>query len=57
MPTSKLEVRTRKADEAAENGSGSVERALSVLEAVADRVTGVSNAELHRKLRAMPGKV
>ena len=51
MPTSKLEIRTRKADETAENGSGSVERALSVLEAVADRVTGVSNAELHRKLK------
>ena len=47
----RLETRNRKAEEPAENGSGSVERALAVLEAVADRATGVSNADLHRKLR------
>ena len=47
----KLETRNRKAEEPAEDGSGSVERALAVLEAVADRASGVSNADLHRKLK------
>src|SRR5437868_12129544 len=47
----KLETRSRKAEEPAEDGSGSVERALTVLEAVADRAGGVSNADLHRKLK------
>ena len=47
----KLETRNRKAEEPAADGSGSVERALAVLEAVADRASGVSNADLHRKLK------
>src|SRR5215471_20117760 len=34
-----------------EHPSAAVERALAVLEAVADRATGLSNAEVHRKLK------
>src|ERR1051326_4405348 len=34
-----------------ESLSVAVERALAVLEAVADRATGMSNADVHRKLK------